>query len=956
MKSQMQIFDIYYIGPEITYSDKFPNEASDVYSLGMLLYYLITGITPHSNASGGFDPKELVLPKRVEVELSEDFLFLFKNMSKRMPIQRMHSYRQVLKMIENFYQNANHSHTTQMTGQKSEIYEKKDFLNRVAPFLSKHSSSSSSVYNTKPLSVEAIQDRIKTSIDLGISKDAHKKLSSNKRINKKRTVASNPSSSKKHATPPSVSKKNTAQRKHNHDSARPLHKKKQRHVPKKKPSSAPIIICLTTLFLVILSGVLFIVTRSSDDENPLASNNKLANTQLTTENKSLDSAVVSDKESLDSAVVSDKESLDSAIVSDKESLDSQVVEDEKKIIMKEKITLDRNWYLDALKEAEPDFTSIDTQFKNDQDNAKDGQTNTINFISNEINDAKTNRIRRILIELKSEVNTLVFQEKYSDAIGIYKDYNGPLSIESLEPRKALIANLNTAIQDVEQLKEHEITGQKELLASAIFKLDTDLIDEYLLALSTSPDIAELKEIRTLINLEKIQDNILNNFALSEDEQFTLSINNNNTLTAKIVSCDLDEKSIQITSHFQGRSLKQSVDLNAFDFQTLIQHIKLPTDNESHFARFMYCLFNENEVIALQSINNYSGPLSKDLQSLLNNKVDLLAEEKTMAIFNIFNLIPGDEITANSLPENDAIVLHLLLSNIKKDFKDTTYINDVGSPILSALTQLKLIIKSDYNNDIFIGPNIQNKYPHVDSFIFPSNSTLRLLPGTYEESIIFQAKKSKLIGTQGIKLLNSLIIQGSDLHVSNLYFEEGDINIKNDSKAIVIKNCFTSNGGIKLLGKTSNILIQNSFLRYINSNSSAQKTQIITSTICAKEKAGSNLISNLHKAIITDSILYSEKKAIFASSQSKASIKIKNCLLSGIGPLALLKNAPSYSLEELDDALDDVKKSLKANVDFKDIKKHDYRIKDFSPGFNAASDGKSIGATFSDSLQLRDDIR
>ena len=42
--------------------------------------------------------------------------------------------------------------------------------------------------------------------------------------------------------------------------------------------------------------------------------------------------------------------------------------------------------------------------------------------------------------------------------------------------------------------------------------------------------------------------------------------------------------------------------------------------------------------------------------------------------------------------------------------------------------------------------------------------------------------------------------------------------------------------------------------------------------------------------------------------------------------------------------------------FKDIKNQDYRIKDFSPGFNATSDRKSMGAFFNEALQLRDDLR
>ncbi|MDD7986857.1 protein kinase [Lentisphaera marina] len=968
VKSQMQVFDIYYISPEITYSSKFPNEACDVYSLGMLLYYLITGITPHSTPSGEFNPSELVIPKRVEVELDEDFLFILKNISKREPIQRMNSYRQVLKMIETYYENIGHSYTKQMSGEKTEVYEKKDFYKLVAPYLNVASSAASTAYNIKPLSSEAIQDRIKTSVDLGISNEVHQKLTNPKRVNKKRTNADikKTTRNKKHKTPPSVAPPTTPTAPEKRSNQRPIQNKRRARQQVKKESPVAAIICSIVFLLAIVGGAIFIFTKHSNKDQQLLADIPPTQKAETKEDiPTPENTPLANIEDTDSAIVTDETAKDLPLTTPLGSIDPPITPEPEK---PKTLKLERSWYLDALKEAEPDFTGIDERFKSDQENAAEGQTNTINFISNEINEAKSNAVRRIIIELRSEVNTLMFKKQYTDAINLYKNYDGPLKEESLESRNSLMSDLQTIIQDklasgseekyspisLEELKDHEITEQKDFLVSAIFKLDTIMIDEYIQKLSNLENIDKIKKNIELINTDELESNILNNIALSNNEKFELTINGK-SLSAKVLSCDLDEKTIQVLSSFQGKTLKQSVKIKSFNLEDQVKHLKFSSDNQTYFSRFIYCLMNNNKLKAAEQISVYTGPLAPELVLKINKEIDLQVESKSMAILKVFNIINEDDVTANKLSENDAISLKTLLNALINDFKNTTYIQDPECVINLVNLKLNNFIKTDYQKDIFVGPSSQDKYPHLKTITMTKN-TIRLLPGNYNDSIIVKGKKVKFIGSQAVKIHNSIIVSGSDIILSQLNFQDGEINIDSDSDNILIDNCFLDNGGINSSGKSSDIIIRNSFLRFVKSSLSTQKIQILHSTICSREKDSSPLLINLNKSLINDSILHAGKNPILSSSAKEASVKLKNSLLSNSGPLAIVKNLQIYSLEELDDNVSDLKDSLKDNVSFKDPKAKDYRIKDFSPGFNAASDKKSMGATFSESLHLRGDLR
>jgi hypothetical protein len=973
VKSQIQIFDIYYISPEITYSSKFPNEACDVYSLGMLLYYLITGITPHSTPSGEFNPTELIIPKRVEVELDEDFLFILKNMSKRKPIQRMNSYRQVMKMIETYYEKIGHSYTKQMPGSKTEVYQKKDFHNLVLPYVNKSASAASTAYNIKPLSTEVIQDRIKTSVDMGISAEVHRKLTNPKRVNKKRTNADikNDKRKKKHKTPPVVKPETTQKSAARRTTPRPIQNKRKSRTQVKKDSPVAAIVCSIVFLLAIIAGAVFIYTKQSNKNQQLVNNtapkdNTVPKNPIITSPTNTNTLDV-DSEDADTPVATDKLKLDATASSDKESIDSPVVLDKAPQKIKT-LKLEKSWYLDALKEPEPDFIAIDERFISDKENAIDGQTNTINFISNEIDEAKSNSIRRIIIELRSEANTLMFQKQYSAAIDLYKNYDGTLAKESLEARTSLMTDLQVIIQDkmadgndenheaisIEDLKEHELDDNKNLLVDAIFRLNSILIDDQVQKLSNLPDINEIKTLIEKIDSAELENNILNNIALSNNQKFNLKINNN-ILSASVLSCDLDEGTIQVLSTFKGKTLKQSVALSNFDFNDLVQHIKFPNDDLNSFARFTYCLMKQKQLEASKQIAPYNGPLASLLKEKINQEINSLVEAKSTAILKAFNIVNEEDLNTENTSENDAISLQILLSSLVNEYENTSYLNDPESLVYTINSKLSQLIKTDYKKDLIIGPNSQDKYPHLES-VKLSNQTIRLLPGSYNDSLLFKGKKIQVIGSRAVKVNKSIVLSGSDISLNSLNILDGEINIDSEADGVIIKNCFIDNGGINSSGKSSDIVIINSFLRYLKSNLSTQKIQIIHSTISAREKDLTPLLINLNKSIITDSILHSGKNPVLSTSAKKSTVKIKNSLLSNSGPLGIIKNLQIYSLEELDDNVSDLKDCLKDNAGFKDSKNKDYRIKDFSPGFNAASDAKSMGAKFSESLQLRDDLR
>jgi hypothetical protein len=167
ISSEFNIFDIYYSSPELVQGLHYPNQSSDLYSLGHCLFHMITGLTPHGSIKDACEliNKELNFPDDIRDSLDEEFIEIFKTMIHTDHSHRYQSYRQAISAIQQYYNSIGHVRLKQMEGEKTQLYQSQHFIQHVLPKVEKKPKSltikSKSNYNS-----EIIRRKISTQVQL----------------------------------------------------------------------------------------------------------------------------------------------------------------------------------------------------------------------------------------------------------------------------------------------------------------------------------------------------------------------------------------------------------------------------------------------------------------------------------------------------------------------------------------------------------------------------------------------------------------------------------------------------------------------------------------------------------------------------------------------------------------------------------------------------------------------
>ncbi|WDE98090.1 protein kinase [Lentisphaera profundi] len=167
ISSPFNIFDIYYTAPELSMGLHYPNQSSDLYSLGLCLYYMLSGLTPFGDAE---DKSEIVyqdlsFPENILADFDEDFMTIFTTMTHHDRNHRYQSYKQALDAFKQYYNSCGHTQLKQMEGEKTQLFQSQHFIQHIMPILQKKPKSlklkSKQNYNS-----EVIRQRISTEVRL----------------------------------------------------------------------------------------------------------------------------------------------------------------------------------------------------------------------------------------------------------------------------------------------------------------------------------------------------------------------------------------------------------------------------------------------------------------------------------------------------------------------------------------------------------------------------------------------------------------------------------------------------------------------------------------------------------------------------------------------------------------------------------------------------------------------
>ncbi|WDE96180.1 protein kinase [Lentisphaera profundi] len=909
ISSDLQVFDIYYMSPELANGTHYPNQASDIYSVAMILYYMMTGLTPRAvhginNERVSYD--DLDFPTAIKNDLDNDFIDIFTQMSVKDSSKRFQTYQELRVALESYYSKIGHSYLPQMEGEKTDLYKSELYLSKVTNLLKSLAAVKlKSIDAANTMSSMTARRKMATQTALDIDLDLSVKMNKSKRVRRRRLAA--PLNPKK------------------------IHRNKSKHhiAETKSKSKAIYFIMGFVVLAVSLTAVIFSVMPDKKKSEPL----------LTQENSEIEIDLsVADK--------SKKEN----IIQETESVQT--------------FKISKKFYELELRNAEPDFETLDKRLLNDREKAlKPEQKLLLEKYAKRIDQGKIDEQRRRIIELKSEAGSLIFNKKYDDAIALYLDYDGPFAEETAELRKDLAREVELKNKQQVLIDQHqEIT--LEITLENISKIDLDnkaeliaeylLTDEYLLALMKSKELLELDNTPRIKKFVDMVDRsskvsltnlIMTGLASAEDSVIELEFNNK-LFKAEVLSCDLDEAKVKLAINLGSGILKRDYLLDDLPSKQLVKWVQAEDEDSRLFLQAMYYVYNNKLLEADQVMSQYRGLFQKELLDEFAKRLSLDANVELEDLFATFNY-PYLKKETKDLAPNDLIAFEHLLKTILEKYGERASFNGGNQVFQNLQEQLKSDIPLTKTVQVFVGVDGQTKFK-IEDLVSKNNLTIRLLPGEYDKDLNVSGKKINIIGTKNSIIQGNVILEEGSVLLENLIIH-GDLIVGEKCSGVNIKNCLIE-GAILLREDVDKMKIENSIFHGINGRES-KKVEVLNSVILKPLHDLRSVISGIAAWEFVNCIINSNETLINFDRNSKKG-EYSYCLLYTSKVLGNKRGENYYSLKEADGEVGDFNKCLFVKPKFKDLKAGDFRLLELSPGYQQGYKKQDIGVKMNEDLDLR----
>ena len=179
LQSQYHVLNLHYMSPEMALAWSQPSPSSDIYSIGCIIFFCLTGMDPFAGIDSPekIDYGNLLLPRRVEFDLDPEFINIFQRMTTTNPAQRYTSYREAVDAIER-YRNSIGTTTKigKPRGHRTQIYDSMEFHNLETTHHLKRTSSNTS--QQPAVNRDQIKAQMATQASIALPSDFAKKMSS----------------------------------------------------------------------------------------------------------------------------------------------------------------------------------------------------------------------------------------------------------------------------------------------------------------------------------------------------------------------------------------------------------------------------------------------------------------------------------------------------------------------------------------------------------------------------------------------------------------------------------------------------------------------------------------------------------------------------------------------------------------------------------------------------------
>ena len=909
LNSQFPIYDLSFLAPEMGLEGKFPRVSSDIYSIGCLIYFIVTGNSPYANCQSPADIPygSLTFPPSIRSGLTSGFFNLFDQFIATNPKDRFKSYSDAVAAIDQFKQASLGVAAPARAVRHTSIYDAEIFADlKNAP----RAAASSRSAKLRSVNAESARARLNTLRDLELSPEDMRKMAAHT----KRRGKAKPDSS----------------------------------------SSIGLIVFGAVSGLLILIGMLWMMF---DVKNPAKE------------------AAIAEKTNSNTTEKTNSNTTEKTNSNSAEKTVGAAWEQELKALRTEmnRLPLNPDGFTASLQKARvlaaadiPKNTLLDTF-----------ETTMKARVEKEVQVA--------MVALRSDVNCLVLENKFSEAVDKCTDYSGNLASSTLEQREEMIAKirerqlqkanepLGDVVKKVAPLTAVSLSPEEELAEAK-----KDLLLNSLSINLTKKNLVlcdkDLKELRTLnpedieiLKLEKLIDK-LDSKALDSLIIENISFDKNSKIIYKKMGVEYsgkvvsnNESSVLIEIYYGGKKIQTRLSLNEIDPLQLLQWVKTNNASDSALIRAYFLLKNNFYALAAKEIHDYKGLAAKlfadEFQEQINDEAET-AYLKLLAQMSIERswLMKEEDF---KFSEDQAWTAQPELNNYLEKFRGVSYLEKNGKEIDFLKNKIRSTLPAKIpNGTIFASAEGSRGTMDLQSALKQEGvKIIRLLPGIYEGKYTLNQKGLTMIGHPEAVFSTGLTVASSEVILRRLSLQEGNLDIAKKSDKITVESCRFKNCGINLGGDNDLISIDNCLIFGLSGPGNMRNVELKNCTILTQKPKGGTAFTvrgfNKGASFVNCILEAQEGYTMEFDNLINHNLKLSHCLIAGKQGLALaLKEELRIDdISIFKDKIARLTKVTNTRAQFKDPAKDDYRLKDLTPGFLEGSDQKSIGIQMNDQLEL-----
>lgn len=536
-----------------------------------------------------------------------------------------------------------------------------------------------------------------------------------------------------------------------------------------------------------------------------------------------------------------------------------------------------------------------------------------------LEEKKYQPIKNVLQDLATKANALIAKGEFDTAINLVKSYSGPYEKETEKERKSFVEDIirqkNEALKKIAEQKNKSAEKLNEILPSYIKNIVDGDTDGFKLAIKDSLDtdlalvkdyaISLLNQADTYIKTPQLLRNYLQE---KQDKSFEIKFLGQDTEKVKNLKLKDDVLTFRNDS-ISIPSAEKQAKIGQIDPDFILEKVLLiaPDSKDNEFLKALVYLRWGNYGKALENFNAMQYGCGIPLVKIIP---DYRAKKEFLEILQICGIMVVPDGTNNlkiiadisklELKQEQAEKIFSMLQNYRTNNSNTETFSSIKN-IAEALEHQCL--RADKKNRLLKQTIVQkgDKTTLGDALLeeiqnISGRATIKLTRGKYASSqkqnnVVFLSQKDiSFTGEKGVEIEMDLEITGQNIEVSNLTFTGKSVFIRKTAKNVKIKNCMFSQAEL-IVDQVEGISFENCFLRQVSiRNAKEVSFSHCTLTTLKMAKAVIPLEIEGESIEVNDSIIYGDKYAVlFSGKGAPSKRRFNNTLIYGEEGLVVEKD-------------------------------------------------------------------